>query len=348
VGSEKLKDIWPQWRLIEELGRGSYGVVYKAVREEHGLKAYSAIKVITIPQQRTEGQILNVDGLDESAARKYYEKIIENTVSEIKVLESMKGNSNIVSIEDYMVLSEPDKIGWDIFIRMELLTSFSEYVSDKTPDEAMIIKLGMDICSGLDLCSKRSIVHRDVKPENIFVSQFGDFKIGDFGIARELEMIKSSLTVSGTQNYIAPEVHSMRYDGTVDIYSLGLVLYKLLNNNRLPFLDPYAQMINPQDYHKALERRFSGEELPDPALASPELAKVIRKACEYSPEKRYRSAMAFRNALGSVKDKDATIRIALAKSLKTNQDDPHTQVIKTESPAKETKIGPGFIKKGGS
>jgi len=308
MGSERIKGIWPQWQLIEELGRGSYGVVYKALREEHGVVSYSAIKVISIPQQETEELSIRADGLDDTATRKYFENIVESTVDEIKVLESMKGNSNIVSIEDYIVLSEPERIGWDIFIRMEYLTPFLDFVADKKLDEAMVIKLGIDICNALELCAKRGIVHRDIKPENIFVSQFGDFKLGDFGIARELAQLDHTLTISGTKNYIAPEVRSMHYDATVDIYSLGLVLYKLLNRNRLPFLDPFAQLINPQDYQAALNRRFSGEEFPDPVDASPALTKVLRKACEFDHTKRFQTATAFKNALCSVKDIKPVLR----------------------------------------
>jgi len=309
VESDKLKNIWPQWRLVEELGRGAYGVVYKAVRDEHGVIAYSAIKVISIPQQESEELSIRADGLDDNAARKYFEDVVAHTVDEIKVLESMKGNSNIVSIEDYTVLSEPDRIAWDIFIRMEYLTSFLDFIADKKADEATVIKLGMDMCNALELCAKRGIVHRDVKPENIFVSPFGDFKLGDFGIARELDRLNHSLTISGTQNYIAPEVRSMHYDATVDIYSLGLVLYKLLNKNRLPFLDPDAQLVNPQDYHAALGRRFSGEEFPDPVDASPALVKVIKRACEFDPLKRYQTASDFKNALGAVSNIKPVLKI---------------------------------------
>ena len=336
MGSEKLVEIWPQWRLVGEIGCGSYGTVYKAVREEHGVESYSAIKVISVPQQEAEVSSIRSDGLDDTAARKYFENIVTNKVGEIKVLESMKGNSNIVSIEDYRVLEYPDKICWDIFIRMELLTGFGDYIADKKPDEDMAIKLGMDICSALELCAKRNIVHRDVKPENIFVSQFGDFKIGDFGIARELELCGSSFTVSGTQNYMAPEVQSMNYDATVDFYSLGLVLYKLLNNNRLPFLDPYAQLINPQDYHAALERRFSGEEIPDPIGASPALAQIIRKACAYNPEKRFRTATDFKSALAAVRNTETAATSepagpAAGAFAQSGKQEPRLQAVEPEA-----------------
>ena len=367
MGIEKLSDIWPQWQILGEIGGGSHGIVYKALREEHGVKSYAAIKVITIPQQKSEMKSLRADRLDENAMQKYFEDIVANTVNEIKMMESMKGTSNIVSIEDYRVLKAPDKIGYDIFIRMEFLTPFLDFIADKKPDEPMVIKLGIDICNALELCEKQNLIHRDVKPENIFISQFGDFKIGDFGIARELEAGSGSLSVSGTQNYMAPEVQSMHYDGTVDIYSLGLVLYKLLNNNRLPFLDPTAKLINPQAFHTALERRFSGEELPDPIEAGPELAGVIRKACAYDPKKRFQTSTDFKNALKSLNSMNGMNTVIKIKPVKTEFAAPvktkmiyreySTPLIKdgntssarppagVNMPPAPSQQGPGYIKK---
>ena len=340
MGIEKLKEFWPQWQILGEIGRGSFGTVYKAMREEHGVTSYSAIKVISIPQQDAEIKSLKADGLDDAATKNYFENIVANTVGEIKVLESMKGTSNIVSVEDYKVAEATGRIGWDIFIRMELLTTFIDYAADKKFDEAMVIKLGVDICSALELCAKRNIIHRDVKPENIFVSQFGDFKIGDFGIARELERSSGSLSVSGTHNYMAPEVQSKKYDGTVDIYSLGIVLYKLLNNNRLPFLDPNVQMVNPQDYHAALDRRFAGEDLPDPVNASPALARVISVACSFDPAKRFKTATAFKNALSSVTNGMAAVKIAPTRPASAISVRPVNQGNENPNgPEKEIKIG---------
>jgi len=99
---------------------------------------------------------------------------------------------------------------------------------------------------------------------------------------------------------MAPEIElSKGYDATVDIYSLGLVLYKLLNNNRLPFLDPYTQLLAYQDRRTAIGRRLSGEALPPPVEASPELAQIILTACAFDPAMRFQTPTAFKNALGS-------------------------------------------------
>ena len=341
MGAEKLEAIWPEWKVECEIGRGSFGIVYKAIREEHGVTSYSAIKALTIPRSKSELKSLMADGMDEAAAIKYFKEMVADTVNEIKVLETMKGTSNIVSVEDYKVIEHEDKIGWDIYIRMELLETFIDYTSDKTLDEKEVARLGLDIASALELCAQRNIIHRDIKPENIFLSPFGDFKIGDFGVAREIETSSGGMSISGTHNYMAPEVQSKHYDATADIYSLGLVLYKLLNNNRLPFLDPNAKMINPVDYQAALDRRFSGETLPDPINASPGMAKFLKIACAYDPKKRFKTASAFKKALEATSGLTSKPVATIVQSDATDTVKPITgpvSVVVVKPPLKSTNI----------
>jgi len=299
---EKLGVFWPEWRVDAQIGEGSFGKVYKVVREEYGVTSHAAVKVIPIPQSEADLNSIRAQGLDEISVRTYFESIVNDFVNEIKMMLSMKGAANIVIVEDYKVLENNDKIGWDIFIRMELLTGFVDYSLKRKLPETAIVKLGQDICSALELCARRNIIHRDVKPENIFVSPFGDFKIGDFSIARELEKTSGAMSSKGTYSYMAPEIiTSKKYDASVDIYSLGLVLYKLLNNNRLPFIDPYAEQLIYQDQRNAIDRRFSGEPLPPPVEASPQMAQVILKACAFDPAMRFRTATDFKVALEAVK-----------------------------------------------
>ena len=104
------------------------------------------------------------------------------------------------------------------------------------------MKLGIDLCRSLEYCGQLHIIHRDIKPENIFVSRFGDFKLGDFGIARELEKTMSTFQKGNLFLYGAGDVQGEQYDSRVDIYALGLVLYKLMNHNRLPFLNLEKQL----------------------------------------------------------------------------------------------------------
>lgn len=303
MGEQRLEKIWPQWKLGEVLGEGSFGKVYKGIREEHGLTTYSAIKIISITPNESEINSLRSEGMSEKEADTYLRGIVEDFVNEIKMMDSMKGAQGIVGVEDYQVLEKEGEPGWDIYIRMELLTGLVEKTVDAKLPEEEVIKVGLDLLGALEMCAQRSIIHRDIKPENIFVSSFGHYKLGDFGIARELEKTTGNMSQKGTFNYIAPEVAAGRnYDATVDIYSLGIVLYKLLNNNKLPFVDQTTAAVSYNDRKAALDRRLKGEPLPPPASASHPLAQAVLKACAYDPAERYATPMEFRKALEMVKN----------------------------------------------
>ena len=289
---------WSEWELMEKVGEGAFGKVYRARRVEGSREFYSAIKIITIPGSDAEINELGMEGMSESSIYTYFQGVVDECINEIEMMERLKGNSNIVVVEDFKVVEHPDAMGWDIHIRMELLESFVKYIGGRDLTEEEVVRLGIDICSGLVLCEQQNIIHRDIKPENIFVSTAANFKLGDFGIARKLERTKGAMSHKGTYSYMAPEVfYGKIYDRSIDTYSLGLVLYRLLNKNRGPFLRTDSEFVTYQDKEEALRRRMEGERLPMPCQASPALAQVILRACSYSPEHRYVSAAQMREDL---------------------------------------------------
>lgn len=285
------------------IGKGSYGSVYKVERDNPTLgKEYAAVKMISIPKSEEEISALKADGMSENSIVTYYDNITKNFVKEIQMMTQFKGLNNIVSIEDHKVFKKPDGIGSDIFIRMELLYTMEQYTENHSMTQEDVIKLGCDICGALEKCSKLSIIHRDIKPANIFVNQFGDFKLGDFGIARTLSDTTSGLSLRGTFDYMAPEVYNgTHYDSRVDIYSLGIVLYKYLNHGFMPFISCEEQLADPAVRTEAFNRRMRGEMIPSPALACPELQKIILKACAYRPQDRFSSAKELHQALDRVR-----------------------------------------------
>ncbi|MDY5021933.1 MAG: serine/threonine-protein kinase [Blautia sp.] len=290
--------VWPEWKIVEKIGEGSFGKVYKAQRTEKGRSFYSAIKVITIPGSKSELNSVRAETNDDNATRDYFENLVEECIQEVSTMGYFRGNSHIVSVEDYKVIEYLDEIGWEISIRMEYLTSFTDYCTGKNLTEREVLKLGIDLCRALEYCGQLNIIHRDIKPENIFVSRFGDFKLGDFGIARELERSMSSMSKKGTFSYMAPEMYrGEAYDRRADIYSLGLVLFKLMNHNRLPFLNLEKQLITYRDKENALARRMSGEAVPKPAQAGEAFGEIIRKACAYWPQERYQTPEEMRKEL---------------------------------------------------
>jgi hypothetical protein len=164
----------------------------------------------------------------------------------------------------------------------------------------------MDICRALIYCEDNHIIHRDIKPENLFIDRFGNYKIGDFGVSRSMATVHmaDSMTSVGTISYMAPEIFQGRsYNNTADIYSLGLILYQLLNNGRMPFL-PTEGFYSIQDIDSANYRRLHGTPVPSltgktvrGAMVDRRLDAVVRKACAMDAADRYQTAKEFNDAL---------------------------------------------------
>ena len=289
------------WNITRLLGEGSYGKVFEIERSEFGQTYRAALKVITVPQSSAEVRSVISEGMSVSQAEAYFHGIVEELMHEFSIMFKLKGTANIVSCEDLRVLEHPDGIGWDILIRMELLHPLLPYVYQNPMARRDIIRLGIDICKALELCQRYNIIHRDIKPENIFISDNGDYKLGDFGIARTIERTTSGLSKKGTYSYMAPEVYAGReYGFSVDTYSLGLVLYRMLNKNRGPFLPQPPEAITFSSREQALARRMSGEPLPRPFYGEGRLGEIVLKACAFDPKDRYSSPQQLRQELEAI------------------------------------------------
>lgn len=288
---EKLNQRFPGWKLREKLGSGSFGTVYKITRENFGLfQDTSALKILEIPDEDIL-QDLYYEYDDEKSIKEYCEENLKYLITEIQVMSDLKGMPNIVNYEDFAIFEREDRIGWIIMIKMECLTSFKDYYKSNkdTFSDHDIVKMGINICNALSICHEKGIIHRDIKPANIFVNALGDYKIGDFGIARELEKSNTTRSKKGTIDYMAPEIYrgEKDYGMNVDIYSLGLLMYRCLNGNCMPFTTPGSKMKEKQD---AFVKRMTGKKLPLPSNSKSErLSEIILKACEYDPNKRYQN-----------------------------------------------------------
>lgn len=300
VGKDmKIQQIWPEWTIEQVIGKGAFGIVYRIRKGVEHRAIYSALKIIHIPIN--EGEIAEYleQGMDENSIRSLLQEDALLLENEIKIMISLKSSINVVSIEDYAIVEDDDGLGWTFYIRLELLESLSSYVQRNggiSPYETL--QMGIDISNALASCEKAGIIHRDVKPGNIFRNNDGAFKLGDFGIAKQLQESTSTYTQIGTPSFEAPEIiRGQKYDNTIDIYALGIILYTYLNRGRKPFMPSYPNPIRKTDIENALRRRMSGEPMVPPIDAPSQLSEIILKACAYYPRERYQSAKELRQDL---------------------------------------------------
>ena len=255
---EKIQLPWSDWKIVKYLGGSADTKVYEIERKVSEKLEKGALKIIS-----------------GSASE------VESYVQQFRILEELQGQSNIVGYDELTVVPHEDGVGGDVFIRMELLISLPQRLKKDYFDEN-VIKLGVDISNALILCEKEHIIHGNIKPNNILVSKDEEYKLSDFSILKNADITASEKQKTGME-YQAPEVlRGEPYGHTADIYSLGMVMYWLLNNQTLPCKD---------------------EKLQPPAIGSEKLKEIVMKACESCPEDRYASAQELYDALRALKNK---------------------------------------------
>ena len=295
--------LWPGWETVGLIGKGGFGSVYEIRRTMFEETEKAALKVIRIPQSGSEIDELYGDGYTRESISQVYARHLRSIVGEYTMMRKMSDCANIVSCDDIRYVQHSDGIGWDIFIKMELLNPILK-VFPQTLSEQLVVKAGKDLCNALITCRQHAVLHRDIKPQNIFVTDRGEFKLGDFGVAKTVEQTMGGTKI-GTYKYMAPEVYNNEpYGAAADIYSLGLVLYWMLNDRRLPFLPMPPAVPSFQEEEQAKLRRFRGEPLPPPRRGGPALQAIILKACAFDPADRFKSAAEMLEALEELTPQD--------------------------------------------
>ena len=295
---EVIQRVWSDWIIHEKLGEGSFGQVFRGRKERFGVTQEAAIKVVRIPGDDAElNRVQSGYGLNEQELKEYFYPEVEKLKKEIVLMQELGEDSHIVRILDFEIIDAPDAIvGWYILIRMELLECLENYIKRADITVADVVAIGEDVLTSLEVCEERNIIHRDIKPANLFRSDKGVYKLGDFGIARDMRAGMGSLSHKGTENYMAPEVYlGKKYTSNIDIYALGIVLYKLLNKNRLPFMN--EEKLTAGSVERAFQKRNTGEELPKPVESPDTLYEIIKKMCAYNPNERFQTAFEVKKAL---------------------------------------------------
>jgi len=253
-----------KYEVIDELGRGGMGVVYRGIDESIGREV--AIKTLT-QGYMSDGEML---------ARFYDEGRRTGRLNHPNIVTVYAlGDDNGIP---YIVMERVEGNPLDKLLRSEMTLSMAER-----------LKIVEDVCSALGYAHRNNVIHRDVKPANIFVQPDGNVKLLDFGIAR-LEKQDTNLnhtrtgSVVGTVPYMAPErLQGGTVDGRADIFSVGVVLYQLVAG-QLPFTgEDFALMqriLN--DPHPPLNTKVQGY----PAA----LEQIVDRSLAKSPEDRYSTA----------------------------------------------------------
>ena len=286
---QSFDPVFDNWYTEKQLGFGTDGKVYSIIKENpDGTKRRSILKMIRISDNRSSGCDFNSVSGDDFTKSQDLDEIIKNITDNIDVIKETDGGKHFVRYEQWAVRKTSDGKGRIILIRLELMRSLASLLNDFSFTLEETYKLGISVCKALIQCRKFGYIYPNLKPENILFDRRGVCKLGDFGSFSCLEPSKTSVAFKRTQYYMAPEfIESGKINCTADTYSLGLVLYSLVNRGRLPFVEKYPQEVTVNGLDRSMKLRMEGKEFEKPALCSDELFRIIRKACSRNESDRY-------------------------------------------------------------
>ena len=161
--AQQFPDVrFPGWEVIRKLGEGSFGGVYEIHRTlPDGRVEKAALKKLTVPKDNSEIRELYSQSFSKENITAHYKDQMRELVNEYTLTQELNGCRNVVACHDVQCVQHTDGIGWDIYIRMELLKPL-KHVLSADYQEMAVLKLGLSLCNALLACQEHHIVHRDI------------------------------------------------------------------------------------------------------------------------------------------------------------------------------------------
>lgn len=270
----KLPDNLKSWKIISRLPDDNGNEIYKVSKKDFdgtlisGLLRYVVIK-------NDEYNIENTDFINDEAS----------------FLKTISQSGDCFNYLDIYVNNNPAKKKIEFFIITEDLKSLSEVMKSKDFDENKVLDFGIQMSAILERLESKNIFHGNINPDDIFVTFDGKYKLGGFS---DFESKIDDMS------FIAPEIFKKENaDFTTDIYSLGLIMYSMSNNGKIPFEN---DEVSKDD---AVKMRFDGKAVTAPKNGSEKLKSVIVIACQPNNDNRWKNAGNIKNALTSIKQEAA-------------------------------------------
>ena len=287
----RLRDyepLWNEWVVDKQVCEGNLSNVYEVKNE----KKTAIIKVISVPKLQIEGRAASQSNMENQEAMSgFFKDVVEALETELERISVLNNIPNILGYQQYEAFERRQDVGYDLVLLMDKEENLSDYLKKNNQiKNDGIVKLIREAAWILEQAHREGIIHKDLKPENMFVKENGECMVGDFAMARKVESYQSRNQRKIEPAYIAPEVLSdYDYDVSTDIYALGVVLYVLLNDQYVP-----GELIN---------RRFQTK-VPRPVRAGERLSELVLKAIAYRKNERFSSAEEFFHALSQLTEQD--------------------------------------------
>ena len=251
-----------------------HGVVCCPAIKENSNKKY-IVKVISVPATQAQFDAMLLAGAykDPGDAMEYFREIGENILQEAELLKKLSKLEGFLPYDGWQM--EPisrRRLGYEVYLVGSYKRSLDKYIRKNQFTHLEAVNFCLDLCAALSICRQSGFLYVDLKPTNIYVSEKKEYRIGDLGFLSLDALRYTSLPERYFSPYTPPELTDPMnsINLTADTYAVGMILYQLYNDGKLPFsgLSP-------------------AEELPSPGRADSELADIILKAIHPDPQQRF-------------------------------------------------------------
>lgn len=279
----------------------------EAISEHHGVFCCPAmandsdqkyiVKILSIPASQVQLDALLLTGAysNTADALDYFKSLAADAAAEFEVLKQLSGFEGFLPYEACQVVPMETDIGCLVYLLGPYRRSLARFFRKEAMTHLKAVNLGLDLCAAMALCRRMGYLYVDLKPENIFISPDGEYRVGDLGFVSLSGLQYASLPDRYRSAYTAPEVQDAlsSLNETLDIYAIGLILYQAYNDGRLP------EDVDP------------GEPLLPPAYADYEMAEIILKACAPAPEDRWQTPVEMGQAIVNYMQRNGANDVAI-------------------------------------
>lgn len=270
-------------------------VIGSAISDHNGVRCYPAmkensdnkyiVKIISIPASQVQLDALLLAGAykDPAGAMDYFKALSDGVVKEADYLQKISKLDGFLPYDGWQVVPmEQNALGYQVYLVSSYKRSLEKHMRRSLMTHLEAVNLGLDLCAALAVSRRAGCLYVDLKPSNIFISEDKEYRIGDLGFV-EMESLKfTSMPSKYRSPYAPPETldDMSTLNDTVDIYELGMILYQIYNDGKLP------------DKPKEPDEPF-----PSPANADYEIAEIIMKACAPDSKERWKDPTEMGQAL---------------------------------------------------
>lgn len=279
--------------VLEEIS-GREGCHCYALRHEDSGERY-VVKHISIPAAEKQIYALLLSGAypDQAAVHTYYGTVADGIRQEVAAGQKIAASGFFLGAKDCQIEPKEAGVGYDVYILYPRQIPLSTVIAESAMTSLRAVNLGLDLCDALSACREAGYLFANLKPENVFLTQAGRFQLGDLGLTALEDLQYASVPEEYLGPYAAPELSDIMAspNTTIDLYSLGMLLYRIYNGNHGPFEDEHTEP------GMADKLRLTGKSMPTPLYADYELSAIILKACTPSVDARYQTPDELKQAL---------------------------------------------------